>query len=144
MTGQDPILGGAQPIVRGAAPIVSGGRDVEATLTNEEGTKYQITGLLEPLNARESPPRPLIRPQFELLCPEKTIVQGKAPIRNEGTVALELENDGKKYQVFGFAREVPSNNVASHTHDPFVIPRGGEYFFVPSISTIVSWAAGRA
>ena len=56
-TGQDAFIGGAQPIVRGTAPIQSGGSEINATLTNDDGTKYQITGFAEDLNSRESLPR---------------------------------------------------------------------------------------
>jgi hypothetical protein len=51
--GQDALIGGAQPIVRGTAPIRSEGREIHATLTNEDGTRYQITGFAEDFNSRE-------------------------------------------------------------------------------------------
>jgi hypothetical protein len=54
---------------------------------------------------------------------------------------LKLKNGSKEYELFGFAKEVPSINVASVAkQDLFVTPRGGDYFFIPSISTIDAWA----
>jgi hypothetical protein len=74
--------------------------------------------------------------------PEKAIVKGTAPIKEDGAVALKLNNGGKEYEIFGFAKEVPTSNVAnvSGAQTFFVTPRGGEYFFIPSISTIEAWA----
>jgi Dyp-type peroxidase family len=128
--GQDALIGGAQPIVRGTAPIRSEGREIHATLTNEDGTRYQITGFAEDFNS------------------QKAIVKGTTPIKRDGLaingdgpVALKLKNGSKEYELFGFAKEVPSSNVASvATQNLFVTPRGGEYFFIPSISTIDAWA----
>lgn len=81
--------------------------------------------------------------QIERADPEKPVVKGTAAITNDGAVALKLKNPaGKVYEVFGFAKEVPSTGVAaaSATQNFFVTSRGGEYFFIPSISTIASWA----
>ena len=86
-------------------------------------------------------------PQVERTDPEKAIVKGTALIKNEGPVALKLKNGSKEYELFGFAKEVPKSNVAnisSGTQEFFVKPRGGEYFFIPSISTIAAWATAAA
>ena len=62
-------------------------------------------------------------------------------VSQDGEVSLELTTrKGEKYAVDGIAKKkVPSKN--SFVQEFFVTSRGGEYYFVPSISTVKSWGA---
>lgn len=113
---------------------------------NEDGTRYQITSFAEDFNFRESllPPsssiqrKPSLRAQFS----KKKKKRDAPTINGDGPVALKLKNGNKEYELIEFTNEVPSSNVASVApQDLFVTPRGGEYFFIPSISTMIdAWA----
>jgi hypothetical protein len=138
--GQDAIIGGAKPIVRGTAPIQSPCREINATLTNDDGTRYQITGFAEEFDSSEPLPWTSSPLQVERAYPEKLVVKGTAAIKDNGPVVLKLRNGNKVYELFGFAKEVVPQSASVGTQDFFVTPRGGEYFFIPSISTVKAWA----
>ncbi|KDN36436.1 hypothetical protein RSAG8_10828, partial [Rhizoctonia solani AG-8 WAC10335] len=55
---------------------------------------------------------------------------------------VEVKDGGnqKKFEVSGFAQEVPEKLPPGADNPYFVTSRGGEYFFVPSIPTLKSWA----
>jgi len=68
---------------------------------------------------------------------------GDADIPGEGKVTLGLvSKNSTKYEVTGFAKAVDTS-VTAYTQDFFVNSRGGEYFFVPSISTLKAWGDGK-
>lgn len=72
-----------------------------------------------------------------------SIVDGQAAIPSEGEVTLILaDQNSKKYMVTGFAKAIDDSEIA-FTQDFFVTSRGGEYFFVPSISTLAKWGASQ-
>lgn len=58
---------------------------------------------------------------------------------DEGTLAL-TDGNSTKFGVTGFAKEVDTS-ATPYKQDFFVTSRGGEYFFVPSISTLEAWGA---
>jgi hypothetical protein len=66
-----------------------------------------------------------------------------ASYANGDQVDLRLTGaDGNNIEVSGFAK-VTANGAAPPPGDPnpyFVTSRGGEYFFVPSVSTLKTWA----
>ncbi|KAG1772906.1 hypothetical protein EV702DRAFT_1048505 [Suillus placidus] len=54
-----------------------------------------------------------------------------------------IGEDGAQFEVSGFAKAVPKFAVPppGEPNPFFVTSRGGEYFFVPSVSTLKSWAS---
>ena len=72
-------------------------------------------------------------------APKKTIVKAQGPIP-DGEISLEVENTSPGVAtvvVDGFSRADVAPVI---TEDYFVNSRGGEYFFVPSISIVRSWS----
>ncbi|KAG1849193.1 hypothetical protein F4604DRAFT_94485 [Suillus subluteus] len=72
-------------------------------------------------------------------------IEGTSPsVQSGDRVNLQLTGgDGTTFQVSGFA-EVTVKGAAPPPGEPnpfFVTSRGGEYFFVPSVSTLKSWAS---
>ncbi|ESK95378.1 hypothetical protein Moror_3816 [Moniliophthora roreri MCA 2997] len=65
---------------------------------------------------------------------------GTTDITKDGEVILDLvNNSGEKYEVAGIAKKVVPS-ATSYVQKFFVTSRGGDYYFVPSISTVKSWA----
>lgn len=61
-------------------------------------------------------------------------------ISQEGPVHLKITSkDSTRYTIQGFAKAVETSATA-HEKEYFVTSRGGEWFFVPGISTLKSWA----
>ncbi|KAK7038734.1 hypothetical protein VNI00_010619 [Paramarasmius palmivorus] len=68
-----------------------------------------------------------------------TGIQGEVDISQDGEVTMQVINkQGEQYEVDGFAKKIDPS-VVSHEQKFFVTSRGGEYYFVPSISTVKSW-----
>lgn len=72
-------------------------------------------------------------------------IQGTSPsVKSGDRVDLQLTGkDGTTFEVSGFAKVTPKG-AAPPPGEPnpfFVTSRGGEYFFVPSVSTLKSWAS---
>ncbi|KAK7463479.1 hypothetical protein VKT23_006828 [Stygiomarasmius scandens] len=66
---------------------------------------------------------------------------GTTDISQDGEVTLNLVNkNGEKYEVAGVAKKVVQS-ATSFDQKFFVTSRGGDYYFVPSISTVKSWGA---
>ncbi|KDR79158.1 hypothetical protein GALMADRAFT_208622 [Galerina marginata CBS 339.88] len=66
---------------------------------------------------------------------------GTTDLSSEGEVTLRLvTSQGDKYEVAGVAKKVV-DSATSYEQKFFVTSRGGEYYFVPSISTVKSWGA---
>jgi hypothetical protein len=74
---------------------------------------------------------------------EAKSVETAASYANGDQVDLRLTGvDGNNIEVSDFAK-VRANGAAPPPGDPipfFVVARGGEYFFVPSVSTLKTWA----
>jgi len=65
---------------------------------------------------------------------------GQTNLSQDGQVTLQLINtDGVKFEVTGVAQKVDTSATAVQEKF-FVTSRGGEYYFVPSISTVKEWA----
>ncbi|THU91463.1 Dyp-type peroxidase [Dendrothele bispora CBS 962.96] len=70
-----------------------------------------------------------------------TGTSGTTDIFQEGEVTLDLiNNHNEKYEVAGIAKKVVES-ATSFEQKFFVTSRGGDYYFVPSISTVKSWGA---
>ncbi|KAI3611319.1 hypothetical protein WG66_002137 [Moniliophthora roreri] len=66
---------------------------------------------------------------------------GTTDLSKEGEVTLQLiNNNDEKYEVAGIAKKVVQS-ATSFEQKFFVTSRGGDYYFVPSISTVKSWGA---
>ena len=64
---------------------------------------------------------------------------GQADIAQDGKVTVAIiGKDDMKYEVTGFAKAIDTS-VTAYKQDFFVTSRGGEYFFVPSISALKEW-----
>lgn len=60
-------------------------------------------------------------------------------LKGEGEVILNVvDKKNTKYTVTGFAQKV-NTSATAYTPQYWVTSRGGEYFFVPSISTVKEW-----
>lgn len=72
------------------------------------------------------------------------MVEIQVDVSQDEEVSFELTNsEGDKYAVDGIAKKiVPSGN--SSVKEFFVVSRGGEYYFFPSIDTVKSWGANIA
>ncbi|KAG1808030.1 uncharacterized protein BJ212DRAFT_717510 [Suillus subaureus] len=72
-------------------------------------------------------------------------IKGKSPsVKSGDKINLQLAGaDGATFEVSGFARVTPKGAAPppSEPNPFFVTSRGGEYFFVPSVSTLKSWAS---
>ncbi|CAE6460769.1 unnamed protein product [Rhizoctonia solani] len=75
---------------------------------------------------------------------EVIIADATYTVSNNDQVNYRVEVKGvgnkKTFEVSGFAQEVPENLPPGADNPFFVTSRGGEYFFVPSIPTLKSWA----
>ncbi|KAK7051605.1 hypothetical protein VNI00_004584 [Paramarasmius palmivorus] len=68
-----------------------------------------------------------------------TGTQGEVDISQDGEVTMQVINKkGDKYEVDGFAKKIDPS-VVSYEQKFFVTSRGGEYYFIPSISTVKGW-----
>ncbi|KAG1860920.1 hypothetical protein F4604DRAFT_1588240 [Suillus subluteus] len=72
-------------------------------------------------------------------------LEGASPPVNSGDkVDLQLAGaDGATFEVCGFAKVTPEGVIPppGEPNPFFIAARGGEYFFVPSVSTLKSWAS---
>ncbi|KAG1840181.1 hypothetical protein DFJ58DRAFT_667317 [Suillus subalutaceus] len=72
-------------------------------------------------------------------------LEGPSPLVNSGDkVDLQLAGaDGATFEVCGFAKVTPEGVIPppGEPNPFFIAARGGEYFFVPSVSTLKSWAS---
>jgi Dyp-type peroxidase family len=71
-------------------------------------------------------------------------VNGDVSIPGEGEVTLTVtdSNTSLRYVVTGFAKAYDTS-VTAYEQDFFVTSHGGEYFFVPSLSTLKAWGASQ-
>ncbi|KAF8307456.1 Dyp-type peroxidase [Clavulina sp. PMI_390] len=71
--------------------------------------------------------------------PNPPTVPDPVDISGEGAVILNMvDKNNTKYVVTGFAKKVDTSATA-YTPEWWITSRGGEYFFVPSISAIKNW-----
>jgi Dyp-type peroxidase family len=117
--GQDPIIGGPAVFIDCLADIKGQGT-IKALITNQEtGKTYEVTGFAKAIN--------------QIDAAEK--VEGTAAITGEGEVTVVLSNGNKEYQLAGVAKHA-DDSTQELKQNFFVTSRGGEYFFVPSISEV--------
>ncbi|KAH7922349.1 Dyp-type peroxidase [Leucogyrophana mollusca] len=69
-------------------------------------------------------------------------VDGQGNISSEGQVTLVVKQDNtsSSYEVTGWAKKVDPSAKPPFEPQYWVTSRGGEYYFVPSISTLQTWA----
>lgn len=80
--------------------------------------------------------------QDPILGSGKSAINGTANIKSDGPVVLRVTNDTlETYEVMGIAKKVDTS-LETFTPEFFVTSRGGEYFFVPSVSTLKILAGG--
>lgn len=70
---------------------------------------------------------------------DDAVALNKKPESGQVTLAVVDSNTSEKYLVTGFPQQV-NDLVDKFTPDFFVTSHGGEYFFVPSISTLTAWS----
>lgn len=71
--------------------------------------------------------------------PNPPTINDPAQISGEGQVIFNMtDQNDVKYVVNGFAQKVDTSATA-YTPEWWITSRGGEYFFVPSISAIKAW-----
>lgn len=70
---------------------------------------------------------------------DDAIALNQKPESGQVTLAVVDSNTSEKYLVTGFPQQV-NDSADKFTPDFFVTSHGGEYFFVPSISTLTAWS----
>ena len=72
--------------------------------------------------------------------PPKTVAGTTTDLTKDGDVTLKLINtNNEKYVVTGVAKK-EERGASAFEQKFFTTSRGGEYYFVPSISTVKSWS----
>ncbi|KAH7335725.1 hypothetical protein B0J17DRAFT_719338 [Rhizoctonia solani] len=117
--GQDPIIGGPPAA----------------------GSSERLREVIE-ISCPIDRPDPFKKPEPIATITEKTY---KVSEGDQVNLQLNVKDDHgcvvKKFEVSGFVKEKPLDKPDPGDDNPFfVTSRGGEYFFVPSISTLRSWA----